>query len=267
MKTLLVDLDDTLLDYTGGVDESWREACSAVAGPAGVDAASLFSAVLEARRWFWSNPGRHARERIDMLGAWRKIAERALTDVGAPDALGRDIADDYAARRWRRMALFPGVLETLDRLRRRGLSLALVTNGDRTQQRRKVEQYDLARFFDVILIEGEFGVGKPDESVYRHVLDALGSRPSEAWMVGDNLEWDVTAPQRLGLRGVWVDARGRGCRSPPLPVQTLSSAHLPSFSAPSMGTETAPRSGAGSRTDPGRLTATNSPLPATAMAI
>jgi putative hydrolase of the HAD superfamily len=29
-------------------------------------------------------------------------------------------------------------------------------------------------------------------------------------MVGDNLEWDVLAPQRLGLRGVWVDGPGQG---------------------------------------------------------
>jgi putative hydrolase of the HAD superfamily len=29
-------------------------------------------------------------------------------------------------------------------------------------------------------------------------------------MVGDNLEWDVAAPQRLGLRAAWVDGPGRG---------------------------------------------------------
>ena len=210
VKALLVDLDDTLLDYTGGVDESWLEACSAVAGPAGVDLLPLVTAIARARRWFWSDPERHRRERIDMLGAWRKIAERGLVEVGAPDALAPDIASDFAARRWARMALFPGVPEALHRIRQHGVSLALVTNGDRTQQRRKVEQHDLARFFDVILIEGEFGTGKPDESVYRHVLDTLGARPSQSWMVGDNLEWDVAAPQRLGLRGVWIDAPGQG---------------------------------------------------------
>ena len=215
MKALLVDLDDTLLDYTGGVEESWIEACSTVAGPAGVDLGALVSAIARARRWLWSDPERHRRERIDMPGAWRKIAERGLEEAGVPDAaLAADIAGHYAARRWERMALFPGVPEALDRLRERGVSLALVTNGDRTQQRRKVEQYGLARFFDAILIEGEFGLGKPDEAVYLHVLDRLGARPSEAWMVGDNLEWDVTAPQRLGLYGVWVDAQGQGLPAP-----------------------------------------------------
>jgi putative hydrolase of the HAD superfamily len=216
MNALLVDLDDTLLDYTGGVDESWVEACSAVAVPAGVDLDVLVASIARARRSFWSDPARHRQERLDMPGAWRKIAARGLVDMGAPDTLAADIAGDFAARRWVRMALFPGVHDALHRLRQHGVLLALVTNGDRTQQRRKVQQYDLARFFDAILIEGEFGTGKPDEAVYRHVLDALGVTAKEAWMVGDNLEWDVHAPQRLGMRGVWVDAQGQGLpESPP----------------------------------------------------
>jgi putative hydrolase of the HAD superfamily len=42
------------------------------------------------------------------------------------------------------------------------------------------------------------------------VLDALAVAPASAWMVGDNLEWDVAAPQRLGLSAVWVDGPGHG---------------------------------------------------------
>jgi putative hydrolase of the HAD superfamily len=60
------------------------------------------------------------------------------------------------------------------------------------------------------VIEGEMGVGKPEEVVYRYALSRLRVKPEEAWMVGDNLEWDVGAPQRLGLRGVWVDGPGQG---------------------------------------------------------
>ena len=206
-----MDLDDTLLDYTGGVDDSWTEACEAVAPPAGLDAVALGAAVFRARRTFWDDPVQNRLERMDMMGAWTKIAARALAELGAADGpLPGCIAEDFAARRWARMRLFPGVRGALHRLRERAVSLALVTNGDRHQQRRKVEQYDLAGFFDVILIEGEFGAGKPDPSVYRHALRSLGAKPSEAWMVGDNLEWDVDGPQRLGLRGIWVDGHGRG---------------------------------------------------------
>ena len=101
-------------------------------------------------------------------------------------------------------------IPTLEALRARGVPLAMVTNGDASHQRRKIDRHDLERFFDVIVVEGEMGVGKPEEVVYRYALSKLGVKAEEAWMVGDNLEWDVLAPQRLGLRGVWVDAPGQG---------------------------------------------------------
>ena len=211
MKTLLVDLDDTLLDYSGGVDECWTAACEAIGASAGMETGPLVESVRQARRWFWDDPERHRRERVNMLGAWSKIVAEGLARLGRPDAaLAAAIAEDFAARRWDVMQLFPGVVDALDRLRGTGVTMALVTNGDRSQQRRKIERYDLARFFDVILIEGEFGVGKPEAAVYRHVLERLGVPAREAWMVGDHLEWDVAAPQRLGLRGIWVDREGAG---------------------------------------------------------
>ena len=39
---------------------------------------------------------------------------------------------------------------------------------------------------------------------------ALGVRPHETWMVGDNLEWEVVAPQRLGIYAIWCDVHGIG---------------------------------------------------------
>jgi putative hydrolase of the HAD superfamily len=208
---LLLDLDDTILDYSTGVDQSWREACRATGEPAGLDPEALAAEVARTRRWFWDDPERHRRERIDMLGAWTKIAAGALERLGRPDpALAARLAEDFAARRWAAMQLFPGAVETLTALRAAGLGLGLVTNGDRRQQRRKIERFDLGRFFDVVVIEGEFGVGKPDAAVYRHALGALGAAPAAAAMAGDNLEWDVAAPMRLGLAGIWVDGPGQG---------------------------------------------------------
>jgi putative hydrolase of the HAD superfamily len=51
--------------------------------------------------------------------------------------------------------------------------------------------------------------------------------PSDVWMIGDNLEWDVAAPQRLGICGVWVDYAGKGLRAghevrPDRVIRTLS---------------------------------------------
>jgi putative hydrolase of the HAD superfamily len=210
VKALLVDLDDTLLDYSGGVDECWEAACVSAA-PASVDHAALVVALAETRVWFWSDPLRHRHERTNMLRAWTRIAAHALERCGAADdTVAHAIGRDFAERRRRRMQLFPETLACLQRWRARGVPLALVTNGDAAEQRWKIQTYGLAPFFGAMVIEGEFGAGKPDEIVYRHALQALGVRPEETWMVGDHLEFDVDAPQQLGVRGVWIDRAGRG---------------------------------------------------------
>src|SRR5262249_49487567 len=155
VKVLLVDLDDTLLDYSGGVDQCWLDACAAVASPAGIDPATLVPAIARARSWFWSDPDRHRRERIQMLAAWRKITAHALDDIGAGDLrLAAAIAEDFADRRWACMTLLPGARQALEEFKRRRVPLALVTNGDASHQRRKVAEHRLGEFFDVILIEG-----------------------------------------------------------------------------------------------------------------
>jgi putative hydrolase of the HAD superfamily len=120
------------------------------------------------------------------------------------------VAEIYAARRRAAWRLFPEAMRFLTRLREQGIPLALVTNGDARHQRDKIARHDLGRWFDAVLIEGEMGYGKPDETVYREALRRLGAAAVDAWMIGDHLEFDVGAPQRLGLRGVWVDRAGVG---------------------------------------------------------
>ena len=150
-----------------------------------------------------------------MLRAWTQIAADALERYGAPaPELAARLAADFSARRRAVMDLFPEALACLGTLHARGLPLALVTNGDATEQRWKIERCALASYFDVIVIEGELGAGKPEPVVYETALKALGVEPSPAvWMVGDHLEFDVAGPQRLGLHGVWLDRAGTGLPS------------------------------------------------------
>ncbi len=211
LRALLLDLDDTLLDYSGDVDVSWRTACVGGCARSSVDAERLVTALTVSRRWFWDDPVRQRTERVNMLGAWRKIVEHALVCLGVNDIdLATRVATEYAARRRERMRLFPDTLGALERLRALGVPLGLVTNGDASQQRDKIERHGLGKFFQVVVIEGEFGAGKPDEAVYRHALDTLRVAPCDTCMVGDHLEFDVAGAQRLGLRGIWIDRAGAG---------------------------------------------------------
>ena len=116
----------------------------------------------------------------------------------------------FTVFREEKMHLFDGAVDTLIALRAAGVKLALVTNGAADFQRAKIERFGLAPYFDHIQIEGEHGFGKPEEAAYRHALASLEVEPFEAWMVGDNLEWEVAAPQRLGIYAIWHDHLGEG---------------------------------------------------------
>ena len=82
-----------------------------------------------------------------------------------------------------------------------------MTNGGAEQQRSKIKRFGLEEIFDVILVEGESGFGKPDSQVYAMALDSLKLEPNTVWSVGDNLEWDVWGPQQLGIYGIWNDVK------------------------------------------------------------
>ena len=63
------------------------------------------------------------------------------------------------------------------------------------------------------MIEGEFGVGKPDSRLFIHTLEKLSVTTAEAWMVGDDLNRDIAPCKALGIYSIWVDWKGVGLPS------------------------------------------------------
>ena len=108
------------------------------------------------------------------------------------------------------MQPFPGAIDTLKHFRRNNIPLALVTNGAAEIQRRKIRRFDLEPLFDFIVIESEFGFGKPDERVFQHALNQLGVDKKDAWMIGDDLARDVAGAKQAGIPGIWVDWQNKG---------------------------------------------------------
>ncbi len=211
---LLFDLDDTILSMSGTAFPAWEALCVRFAdrlSPA--EPGALFSAIRIASDRFWRDA--EQRWRGDVEGARRSIVAEAfrIAGAGAPEtapAVAREMADTFSRERISTIVPFPGAIETLGRLRAAGRRLALVTNGLSRTQREKIERFSLADFFDCIVVEEEFGAGKPNPRVFRHALATLGAAPNEAWMVGDNLAFDVAGAQQLGIHAVWHDALGRG---------------------------------------------------------
>ncbi len=222
---IFFDMDGTILDWESGLGTSWMRACEAHCGPARVDAHALHAAIAERRDWFWSDAARAYEGRFDLRLASRTIVGRALDDLDAADgALASRIGDSYRDLRDAALAPYPGAIETLAAFHGRGVPMALITNGGAASQRRSVERFGLERYFRCIIIEGEFGAGKPDERVFRHALNALACAPEETWMVGDNLHADIATPVRLGMHAIWVDASRAGlpADAPCAPHQTVA---------------------------------------------
>lgn len=211
-KALLIDLDDTVLDSDSNADEVWLEVCREFAGRLdGVTPEELHAAVMDSRGWLWGDLERARKARLDLWQARRDILTRSLARLGISNSPIVDgMADRYAAIRDEELKPFPGAIDTLRRLKAAGIRMGLLTNGSSESQRGKIERHGLAEFFDHIQIEGEFGIGKPHERAFRNALNALGVSPAEAWMIGDNLDFDIHAAQQIGTHAVWVDSQGNG---------------------------------------------------------
>ena len=211
-RILLIDLDDTILRYGAGGEGLWAEVVQRFVGRLPIRAERLLAAIDAVREPFWADPERSRSARQDMFAARRAIVAQAFDRLGlsSEGELVREVADAYSSEREARVEPFPGALETLAELRRRGHALGLLTNGGARLQRAKLERYDLARFFDAVRIEGEVGVGKPSRAAFAGALAALGASGEPALMVGDDLETDIAGGQAAGLETIWIDHRGVG---------------------------------------------------------
>jgi putative hydrolase of the HAD superfamily len=205
---ILFDLDDTILSAFGQAEGQWRRVIAEfIEHLAPHPPEEIVTAVQAYSRYLWADQSRHKRHIVQ--NAFAELCAKA-GQPAPPDELCDAIAARFNEMQESELRMFPGSHETLDRLKELGVKLALVTNGAGPPQRKKVVRFALEHRFDHIQIEGEHGFGKPEEEAYRHAMAALGVAPKDTWMVGDNLEWEVVAPQRLGIYAIWYDGYGIG---------------------------------------------------------
>jgi putative hydrolase of the HAD superfamily len=214
-RAMLIDMDDTILSAYGRPDIAWNYIATEFAGElAPLLPQQVAAAILDSGRRFWASA--QPEWRLKLAEARHEVVRGGFSALAAAGhgALSTDlairIADRFTCYREEQMFVFPGAHDAIDALKAYGVKLALVTNGAAGIQRAKVERFALTHRFDHIQIEGEHGFGKPDERAYQHAMQALGVTPAETWMIGDNLEWEIEVPQRLGIYAIWIDAHSEG---------------------------------------------------------
>jgi putative hydrolase of the HAD superfamily len=206
ISAVFFDVDDTLVDFDGAA----RDAFGVVFGP---DA--------DYRAWTELSSQWHRRFPAELTWADMLVGRTAAF----LESLGRD-DDPAGVEAWRMdliersCALFDDVAGCLQTLRAAGLRLGVITNSDPGYQTRKLASVGLADAFDVLVISGELGVGKPSPAIFEHACRALAVSPSQALHVGDRLDLDALAAAEAGLRGVWLDRAGAGGDERRVPVVT-----------------------------------------------
>lgn len=229
IRVLCLDLDDTILDNRSSMRSAWEAVSDlVVAAQPDLDRVAVLEQLPRSTRWFWSESSRADWGRLDLPGARRVIVEHVLGALGRQDPrLVDEAASLYSRLRHSDLRLHDGARALLERFRRRLPFLALVTNGAAAVQREKIERFGLGGYFDHVQLEGEFGAGKPDPSVYHNVMRVLDARPRACLMVGDDYHADVLGALAVGMSAAWIDVAGRGRPpvEPPRPHATVRSLH------------------------------------------
>ncbi len=137
----------------------------------------------------------------------RRTWTLGLEAFGIEDpSFGEELAQKFREARLQSPTLYEDTFSVLDTLRDKGYRMIMLTNGSPSLQNTKLKLTpELVPYFDHIVISGDFGIGKPDASIFEHVLNIANLDASDALMVGDNLMTDILGSSRVQMRNVWIN--------------------------------------------------------------
>ena len=157
------------------------------------------------------------REKNLLETTYSSVLRDVLTDKGYGDIseeVLRTALDRLFAVTQTNWLLEDDAIPTLKKLEQNGYRLGLISNaGDDKDVQQLARGFGIARFFDFILTSAACSYRKPHPRIFELALANWYLLPSEAVMVGDNLEADIRGAKSVGLYGIWLSRRA-GQRTP-----------------------------------------------------
>ena len=152
-RGILFDMDGVLLVTNQSPAQSWREVFQQFAPTLDISLEILVQAFQESRDAYKCeieyNAEEQRRDRLEPFETRQETVESTLKALNKGDkSVAVEMVHIYEALREAHLQLAPHALEVLQELRKRGLPLALISNGNATYQRRKITQHRLSPFFD-----------------------------------------------------------------------------------------------------------------------
>lgn len=125
------------------------------------------------------------------------------------------------------ITLMPEVKDLLDYLTAKGITLAILTNGNTDHQQMKITQLGMDRWVkpDHQFISGSLPFQKPDQAVFDHLVDTLNLNKDTTYYVGDAYVNDVLGAKGAGLSVIWFNHRRREPEGEVVPDYTATTAN------------------------------------------
>jgi putative hydrolase of the HAD superfamily len=191
---ILFDLDDTLCDSRLALTRRLRYAFQLAAESSGQGEALDFDEMVR-------QAIAQEQHSSDHFG---DLFERNGISGASAVALAREW---ILENRLHGLEYFHDAIETLEAVRtaRPDRRIGVITNGPAWIQRPKVELLGVADHVDFVIISGEFGVHKPDPSIFREGLRLGSAEAHQAVFIGDSIENDIGGAHGVGITAIWMN--------------------------------------------------------------
>ena len=202
LKTIFLDLDDTLLDFHKAEAAALTKALTALDVPPTPAVIARYSAI-NAQQWRLLEEGKFTRDEI--LTRRFDILFREL-GVERSSALARRTYEQFLGQGH---YFIPGAEELLKALVRR-YDLYLVSNGTAAVQAGRIASAGIAPYFREIFISEQMGLHKPQKEFFDACFAAIpGFHREEALIIGDSLTSDIRGGDNAGIRTCWFNPQGK----------------------------------------------------------
>jgi HAD superfamily hydrolase (TIGR01549 family) len=190
VRAVVFDLDDTLINHKQWIFEKLEAV------------AAQHAARLPAAPTFLAAAMRQVEE-----GNRANLFDTLAAEFGLSREVWQDLIDTFRAATPQRDCVYADVIPTLERLRRSGLRLGLLTDNPPASQQRKLVVGGLLEMFDAVVFARNYGSEKPNRLAFETAAQQLQVECSQAVMVGDNLYRDVLGALTAGYRHAFWLAR------------------------------------------------------------
>ena len=215
LRTILLDIDDTLLDFHKAEENALRRTLAQVGIDPTAETCARYSEI-NARQWELLELGELTREQVVTRRFDILFAELGVTRSS------RETQSIYENLLSQGHWFIPGAVELLQTLHPL-YDLYIVSNGTASVQDGRIASADIAKYFKDIFISQRIGFDKPRREFFDGCAKRIpGYDPARTIIVGDSLTSDIRGGINAGILTCWFNPKGKPRRADITPDYEIS---------------------------------------------